>query len=96
MEGKKKRNPEHQSSDSIKVTLVEKKRKRKGGGGGESSFQNPSTLHCAVKSYVTAAGNPSTLLVQLRCTRTQLKGKTLTFHYLNRRAEQKGEEGAED
>lgn len=89
----KKRNPEHQSSDSIKVTLVEKKRKRK---GGENSFQNPSTLHCAVKSYVTAAGNPSTLLVQLRCTRTQLKGKTLEFHYLNRRAEQKGEEGAED
>lgn len=73
------------------------RRKEKGrGGGGESSFQNPSTLHCAVKSYVTAAGNPSTLLVQLRCTRTQLKGKTLTFHYLNRRAEQKGEEGAED
>lgn len=36
-------------------------------------------LRCAVKSFVTAAGDPSTLLVQLWCTRAQLKGKTREF-----------------
>lgn len=49
------KNPEHQSCDSIKVTLLEEKKNKK----------IRLRLHCAVKSFVTAAGDPSTLLVQL-------------------------------
>lgn len=45
-DGEKKGIPEHQSLDSIKVTLVQKKRKEKGGGRKEkkrnSSDPNPS------------------------------------------------------
>lgn len=57
----------------------------------EKKPKNPSEIHLrlqrAAKSFVTATGDPSTLLVQLWCTRTPLKGKTQGFHYLNHGAQ---------
>lgn len=68
------RNPEPGSCDSVKVTLLTNKKK-------------PLHLCSAVKSFVTATGDPSAPPKQRWCTRALLKGKTREFHYLNHRNE---------
>lgn len=56
--GDSRRNPELQSCDSIKVTLLEEEKKKK-------TKKIHLRLRCAAKPFVTATGDPSTLLVQL-------------------------------